>query len=272
MNGELYLKDILHLAAQNLMVPVMILLVVLIAYSLFCIGSVIVEFFSERRFFKAHMPSVINAIHDAPYGDVNDVIAQAELLKSQKAALKMVASNMGLPDDDLFALAKTEVAKLEDRYQGIVGRNDLVTKIAPMMGLMATLIPLGPGIVAMGQGNVEVLSQSLLIAFDGTVAGLVAAVVSMCVSKVRKRWYARYSSAIEALMTCLLEKASEAREEGVELPRGYEGEPKPEKVPRKSAPPAVEGFAADPEAVPAAASIAAADTLAFDPVPAGQKE
>ncbi|MEA5019616.1 MAG: MotA/TolQ/ExbB proton channel family protein [Gordonibacter sp.] len=223
MNATLYLKDILHLAAQGLMVPVMILLVLLICYALFCIGSVITEYFTERRHFKAHMPSVINALHDAPYDQVNRVIESAALLKTQKAALTMVASNMGLPDDDLFALAKTEMSKLYDAYQGIVGRNDLVTKVAPMMGLMATLIPLGPGIVAMGQGDVDQLAQSLLIAFDGTVAGLVAAVVSMTVAKVRKRWYSRYAGAMEALMTCLLEKAAQARRDNVVLPHGFEG-------------------------------------------------
>ena len=224
MDVTVYLKAILHSAAQGLLVPVMVVLAVLIAYALFCIGSVVVEYFTERRHFKAHMPAVINAIHDAPYERVNDVIASAALLKTQKAALTMVASNMGLPDDDLFALAKSEVSKLNDGYQRIVGRNDLVTKVGPMMGLMATLIPLGPGIVAMGQGDVDQLAQSLLIAFDGTVAGLVAAVVAMVVAKVRKRWYAKYASAIEALMTCLLEKASEARKAGVELPHGYVGE------------------------------------------------
>lgn len=220
-----YLKDILHAAAQGLLIPVMIVLVLLIAYALFCIGSVVTEYVTERRHFRAHMPRVINAIHDADYADVNAVIADSALLIPQKEALTMVASNMGLPDDDLFALAKTEVSKVEETYQRIVGRNDLVTKVAPMMGLMATLIPLGPGIVAMGQADVNQLAQSLLIAFDGTVAGLVAAVVSMVVGKVRKRWYAQYSSAMEALMTCLLEKASEARKAGVELPYGYEGVP-----------------------------------------------
>jgi hypothetical protein len=96
-----------------------------------------------------------------------------------------------------------------------------VTKIAPMLGLMCTLIPLGPGIVAMGNGNVNQLSTSLLIAFDGTVVGLVAAVVAMLVSAVRKRWYAQYITSLEALMTTVLDKATAARSEGIELPHNY---------------------------------------------------
>ncbi len=261
--GETYLESALHSSAQFLKVPVMILLVGLIAYALFCIGSLIVEYFSERRFFRAHMPSVINDIHDAAYDQVNRIIDEAELLKSQKAALTMVASNMGLPENDLFALAKTEIAKLNDHYQGIVSRNDLITKIAPMMGLMATLIPLGPGIVAMGQGNVETLSSSLLVAFDGTVAGLVTAVVSMCVAKVRKRWYARYASGMEALMTCLLEKAATARSEGIELPHGFRGAPEAARFAQggkrgKASGTAAEGVAGTVAAASSASAFAAA--------------
>jgi hypothetical protein len=89
-----------------------------------------------------------------------------------------------------------------------------------MLGLMCTLIPLGPGIVAMGRGNVAELSMSLLVAFDGTVAGLVAAVVTMAVTAVRKRWYGQYILVLESLMTAVLDKANSAREAGVSLPHG----------------------------------------------------
>lgn len=223
MNGELYLKDILHLVAQSLMVPVMIVLVFLLVFTVFCIGSLIVEIFTERRHFKQNTPRDVNAVHDAPYAGVVDVIEGTGLLKSQKEALVMVARNMGLPDDDLFSLAKAEIARVDGRHQRMVRRTELVTKIGPMMGLMGTLIPLGPGIVAMGQGQVDQLSSSLLIAFDSTIAGLVAAVVAMVITSIRKRWYAEYLVAIEALMSSILEKAEQARKTGIELPHGYAG-------------------------------------------------
>lgn len=223
MNGELYLKDIMHLVAQSLMVPAMVILVLLLAFTVFCIGSLIVEIFTERRHFKQNTPRDVNAVHDAPYEGVVGVIEGTGLLKSQKEALVMVARNMGLPDDDLFSLAKAEIARVDGRHQRMVHRTDLVTKIGPMMGLICTLIPLGPGIVAMGQGEVTELSSSLLIAFDGTVAGLVAAVVAMVISSIRKRWYAQYMVAMEALMSSILEKAEQARREGIELPHGYTG-------------------------------------------------
>ena len=65
------------------------------------------------------------------------------------------------------------------------------------------------------------LSSSLGVAFDGTVAGLVSAMVAMCVSHVRKRWYSGYQAAVEALMTTVLEKAESCREAGEELPHGF---------------------------------------------------
>jgi biopolymer transport protein ExbB/TolQ len=215
-----YIAAILHQIAQVLMVPVMVVLVLLVAYAVFCVGSVVAEIITERRHYRVDMPLTINQLHDASYGNVAAIIEQAALLKPQRYALLMAAGNMGLSEDDLFALAKAEIARVDDRYRRILARSEQVTKVAPMMGLMCTLIPLGPGIVAMGQGDVNQLSMSLLIAFDGTVAGLLAAVVALIATAIRKRWYAQYMTGLESLMTCVLDKAAEARREGKKLPHG----------------------------------------------------
>ena len=222
MNLELYLQEIMRNVASSLMLPVMIVLVCLILFAVYSVGSILAEFFFERRHFKANMPQDIKAIKDSTYADLPQTIENTKLLRRQKTALQILVSNMGLPEDDLFALARAEVSATDAWNRRKVARTDLVTKIAPMMGLMGTLIPLGPGIVAMGQGEVNLLSNSLLVAFDGTVAGLIGGVVSMCVSSVRKRWYANYLVAMESLTTCVLEKAQEARDAGIVLP--YEGD------------------------------------------------
>lgn len=221
MNGELYLKDILHLVSQDLLIPVMLILALLIVYMLWCIGSLLVEVIRERRHFAENVPQFINAVHAARYDQVDGIIEQSGMLKHQKQALVTVARNMGLPQADLFALAKREVSKLDEKYRRVVSRTDFAAKVAPMFGLMGTLIPLGPGIVAMGQGNTDVLSSSLLIAFDTTVAGLVAAAVCLFVTRIRRAWYAKYLAAVEASITSILQKADEAREAGISLPCGY---------------------------------------------------
>ena len=71
---------------------------------------------------------------------------------------------------------------------------------------MGTLIPLGPGIIALGQGDTFTLSNSLLIAFDTTVAGLVCALIALVISTIRKIWYRNDMSILETLMECILEE------------------------------------------------------------------
>ncbi len=217
------INDILHVVSQNLMVPAMAILVFLLIFVVVCIGSICVELLTERRHFRVNIPQSVNDIYDASYDQVANVIEHSSLLRDQKDALLMIAHNMGLSDEDLFSLAKAEMVRVDESHQRSVKRTDLVAKIGPMMGLICTLIPLGPGIVAMGQGDVEQLSQSMLIAFDGTVAGLVTAVAAMVISTIRKRWYSQYFVAMEALMNTLLEKAEQARRAEIELPHGYTG-------------------------------------------------
>ena len=77
----------------------------------------------------------------------------------------------------------------------------LLARLAPMFGLLGTLIPLGPGIIALGQGDTYTLSTSLLTAFDTTIAGLVAAAIST----IRRGWYREYASILEAVSETLLE-------------------------------------------------------------------
>lgn len=217
----LYISTLLHKLAQALMIPVMVALGLLILFSLYCVGSVIMESVTERRHYRVQGPQIISAIHDvSDYIKLQDVFKNGRLLKPQREALLTVSRNMGLTSDALFALARTEIEKVSDRYKRALLVSEQITKIAPMLGLMCTLIPLGPGIVAMGRGNVAELSMSLLVAFDGTVAGLVAGIVAMVVTAVRKRWYGQYQSMLESLMTALLDKADQARNAGVILPHG----------------------------------------------------
>ena len=86
----------------------------------------------------------------------------------------------------------------------------MIAKLGPIFGLLGTLIPLGPGIVALGQGDTITLSQSIMSAFDTTVAGLISAAVAMLISAVRKSWYGKYMSILEALMVCELEVMKDA--------------------------------------------------------------
>ncbi len=203
---QVYLSDILHIVAQWLLAPDIILLLVFIGYALFCIGSLIVEAVTERKHFKVVMPKFLNALMDADEADVPLVVEESGLLKRQKQALLTVYENRNLPGDALMALVKREVEQEESRYNSITGRNNTAARVAPMLGLMGTLIPLGPGIEALGRADTSALSSSLLVAFDTTVAGLVVAAVCLVIGKIRGNWYEDYLSALDAGMATMLEK------------------------------------------------------------------
>jgi hypothetical protein len=122
-----------------------------------------------------------------------------------------------LPEEARVALAKRVLSDAEQHYTQVVSRTDTVARISPMFGLMATLIPLGPGVVALGQGDVASLSSSLEIAFDGTVIGLIVGAVCVVVSRYRKGWYEDYMVTMEAAASTILEKAQHCSDLGIDI-------------------------------------------------------
>lgn len=76
-------------------------------------------------------------------------------------------------------------------------RADLLARIPPMLGLMATIIPLGPGLAALGKGDPAQLASAVTVAFDATVLGLVAGIGGLVIGKLRRRWYEEVLEAME---------------------------------------------------------------------------
>lgn len=76
-------------------------------------------------------------------------------------------------------------------------RADLLARIPPMLGLMATIIPLGPGLAALGKGDPAQLASAVTVAFDATVLGLVAGIGGLVIGKLRRRWYEELLEAME---------------------------------------------------------------------------
>jgi biopolymer transport protein ExbB/TolQ len=60
-----------------------------------------------------------------------------------------------------------------------------------MFGLMGTLIPLGPGLAALGRGDVASLANAVTVAFDTTVLGLAVGIVGFCLARARRSHYDR---------------------------------------------------------------------------------
>jgi biopolymer transport protein ExbB/TolQ len=82
-----------------------------------------------------------------------------------------------------------ELSLVEARARRRIERADILTRLSPMLGLMATLISLGPGLTALSNGNLGLLAEAMLTAFDATVLGLAAGAVGFVSARLRRRWY-----------------------------------------------------------------------------------
>ncbi len=197
--------EMLRAVAAGLKIPTIVILLLLIALTVILLGTLVAEYFTERKQLKGSIPELIDAMQGKTSEELGEVIRSSGLLQRQKDAVLEVVSRGTLPEDTRIALAKKLLLDEEKHYLGRVRVSDLIAKVAPMFGLMGTLIPLAPGLIALGQGDTKTLSDSLLIAFDTTVAGLISAAVSLLISSVRKSWYAGYSSSLEAVMEAVLD-------------------------------------------------------------------
>ena len=87
---------------------------------------------------------------------------------------------------------------LARRARRRIDRADLLARVGPMLGLMGTLIPLGPGLAALGRGELDVLAQAVTVAFNTTVLGLLAGILGFLIGRMRRRWYDAAMEELEA--------------------------------------------------------------------------
>ena len=186
--------------------PVIVLLLFLVAVTVFMIGWLIAEFFTERRHLRAKLPALVDQLNTTDNKvQIDRCIESSELLYRQKVALKELVMHPDITPLMRESLAVRLLQEEQSFYDRRLKISDVIAKIGPMLGLLGTLIPLGPGIIALGQGDTITLSSSLLTAFDTTIMGLIAAAVAIVISTIRSRWYANYMSVLETLMECILE-------------------------------------------------------------------
>jgi biopolymer transport protein ExbB/TolQ len=91
-----------------------------------------------------------------------------------------------------YALADYELAA-----QRRLDRTRLLVRAGPALGLMGTLIPLAPGLAALGHGDISALSSDLRTAFAATTLGLLVGTVAFALTLARTRMYSEDLSALE---------------------------------------------------------------------------
>ncbi len=82
-------------------------------------------------------------------------------------------------------------------------RTRILVRAGPALGLMGTLIPLAPGLSALGHGDITTLAGDLRTAFAATTVGLLVGTVAYALTLARTRMYSEDLSALEHAATAI---------------------------------------------------------------------
>lgn len=208
--GSEILTSALNMISQSLQIPVIIFLVIFAIFAILAIGGLISEYTSRKKVTPDIIEELIYLISNAnSIEDIKNIIKNAKIYESQKVVLIKILRSNSLTRDSRHALAKKLIEFEENNFTKKIEKTDVVTRIGPTLGLMGTLIPMGPGLAALGAGDVNTLANAIIIAFDTTVVGIGAGAVAYFVSKVRRRWYEEYLSNLDTLADALLDKLNQ---------------------------------------------------------------
>jgi biopolymer transport protein ExbB/TolQ len=190
IQGTETLTSLIHIISESLLTPVIILLVVSIIIVILGLGGLVNEFISRKPIGSRDLEDLVRRVSfSANVDQMKDEIKNSGLFDYQKEVLLRIADNYDIGKDARKALAGELISAEETRLIKKTNKTDILVKVGPSLGLLGTLIPLGPGLAALGTGDIATLAQALTIAFDTTVTGLTVGAISFLISKYKKQWY-----------------------------------------------------------------------------------
>ena len=207
--GGEFLTGSLDVISQSLTIPVLVILLVIVIITIITLGGVIAEYTSRRKVPVGTIRDLIYEINAAESQEkLKSVISSADIPKSQKKVLNEIASSESLGKDSREALARKLFEYEEEKTISTLQKTDIITRIGPTLGLMGTLIPMGPGLAALGAGDINTLASSLTVAFNTTIVGIGSGALCYVLGKVRSGWYDKYLSDLDALIDAVLDRMS----------------------------------------------------------------
>lgn len=198
-----YISDILYWISTGLLVPVIVLLIILFIRSLLLIGGFFGQYVAIRKTeallkqeFDRLTPDKVAGLGErlperAGTLVIGYIRRMLETGKSQAHRQRLLADYEIMADKDL-AISKT------------------LSKMGPMLGLMGTLIPMGPALVGLSTGDISSMAYNMQVAFATTVVGLFAAAIGFITQQVKQRWYLQDMTHLEFLAELLNENKKES--------------------------------------------------------------
>jgi biopolymer transport protein ExbB/TolQ len=191
------LGKLLLLLSHWLLIPDLLLL---LGFTLFCLanlGGLAGEAMTRRRL-RPRLAAFVRQVRrrEAARIDPEEVPAEFGLPRLAFEELRAGSSTSTRARDKV-------VDDLQLRAERVLGRLHMGIRIGPMLGLIGTLIPLGPALQAMGEGHTRQLADGLIIAFSTPVMGMVVGGLCFFMHALRQRWYTQDLNDIEFLFAHL---------------------------------------------------------------------
>ena len=193
------ISDILYWISTGLLVPDIVLLIVLFGRALLLVGSFYGQYLSIRKT-EALLRNELNALTPAT------VMELAEKLPEKSSSLVISYIRQVLQAHESPAQIQRLLANFEIAADKDLAISKTLTKLGPILGLMGTLIPMGPALAGLASGDIASMAYNMQIAFATTVVGLVAGAVGFLTQQVKQRWYLQDMTNLELLSELLNEK------------------------------------------------------------------
>jgi biopolymer transport protein ExbB/TolQ len=194
----------MFMISNTLLYPVVLILLGLIGWSFVSAGQFISEYTARSRDANRLKAGCRDAKAKIEKGDRNGAAAvltgsgSNDMLKKFIKEISEILGTGNFPVEAEKLLQDYELRIADELMQA-----RLVSRVGPMLGLMGTLIPMGPALMGLSTGNIQQLATNLVIAFSTTVLGLLAGGVAYCVLMVKKKWYTQDLSDMEYIVEVL---------------------------------------------------------------------
>ena len=193
------ISDIMFWISTGLLVPVIVLLILLFFRSLLLVGSFFGQYVSIRKTDKV-IREQMETLH------VDNVDHLAEKLPEKSNSLVVMFMKRILAEQQNKAQVQRLLANFEIAADKDLAISKTLTKLGPILGLMGTLIPMGPALVGLSTGDIASMAYNMQVAFATTVIGLVAGAIGFLTQQVKQRWYLQDMTNLECLVEVLNDK------------------------------------------------------------------
>ena len=190
------ISNVLFWISNGLLVPDIVLLILLFCKSLLLVGGFFGQYINIRKTDKL--------VHDEIESLRTSGLEAFRKKLPEKNPSAVVAFAKKLLDAGTDRALKD---KLLSEFE-IYADKDMawpryLAKLGPMLGLMGTLIPMGPALVGLSTGDIGTMAYNMQVAFATTVVGMVSAAIGYFTEQVKQRWYLRDLTALQYLSDVL---------------------------------------------------------------------